>query len=240
MTHAEMDELYELYALGALEVELAAQIDEHVATQCQYCLEHIREAVNATAMLSGLSDSLEAPSNVRERLLAGLRPRKSARRWSFAVPVLALACAALLVFGIWSTNQLSGIRSELDRVVGERDQLRSAVEILTKSETRTVRFGQSDQVAHGRVFVNKSGGFVFVGSELPKIAADKTFELWLVPAKGAPAPAGLVRANAAGDFVHVSQTPVDVSRIAAIAVSVEPRAGSAAPTTKPFIIVPLG
>jgi hypothetical protein len=38
----------------------------------------------------------------------------------------------------------------------------------------------------------------------------------------------------------VSQTPVDVSRIAAIAVSVEPRAGSAAPTTKPFIIVPLG
>jgi len=233
MTHAEMNELYDLYALGALEPDSSVEIDQHVADQCEYCLGHIRDAIETTAMLSGLADTLEAPASVRRRLMAGLRPEKPVRRWSLAIPALAAACVALLIWGVWSTNQVDAVR-------GERDRLRAALEILSRSETRSVQFGRSDNVAHGRVFVNKNGGFVFVGSELPKIAADRTFELWLVPAKGAPAPAGLVRANSSGDFVHVSQLPVDASQFAAIAVSVEPLKGSSAPTTKPIIIVPLG
>ncbi len=45
MTHSEMDELYELYALGALEPEPAAEIEAHLTTQCSYCMERIQEAV---------------------------------------------------------------------------------------------------------------------------------------------------------------------------------------------------
>ena len=240
MTHEEMKDLYELYALGALEPEEATQIDEHVAEECAFCIDHIDEAVNATVTLAGLTDSLEAPSSVRRRLLAGLQAEKPVRKWSFARYALAAACLVLLAFGAWSTNELSRARDDLKRVHAQRDQLRSALEILSRSQTKTVQFGKSDDVAHGRVFVNKAGGFVFVGSDLPQIASDKTFELWLVPAKGAPAPAGLFRANAAGDFVHVSETAVDGSRVAAVAVTVEPGAGSPAPTTKPILVVPLG
>jgi anti-sigma-K factor RskA len=82
---------------------------------------------------------------------------------------------------------------------------------------------------------------VFVGSQLPSLGSDQTFELWLVPASGAaPRPAGLFRPDRSGNSVHVSSTAVDASTTKAVAVSIEPRAGSSAPTTKPIVVVPLG
>ncbi len=241
MTHAEMNEFYELYALGALETELAVQIDAHIADRCEYCLEQVRSAVNVTAALSGLADSVEPPAAVRQRLLATITPAKPARsRFNWWVPALAAACLALFVITVASRQQLNSTQSRLERVLGDRDQLRSAIELLSRSDTRTVQFGKSDEAAHGRVLVNRKGGFVVVGSQLPSIAQNKTFELWLVPVKGAPQPAGLFRANANGEFVHIHREAFDPSQIAAVAVSVEPEGGSSAPTTKPFLIVPLG
>ncbi|MGH9696577.1 MAG: anti-sigma factor domain-containing protein, partial [Bryobacteraceae bacterium] len=90
----------------------------------------------------------------------------------------------------------------------------------------------------GRVFLGPDRRFVFVGSRLPAINAAQTFELWFVPAKGAPRPAGLFRAEDS-HAVYVSPVPVDLKNTAALAVSVEPRSGSSAPTTTPFVIVPL-
>ena len=257
MTHAEMNEVYELYALGVLEDDAASEIAQHLDEGCAYCIERMQDAVYAASMLSCLAEPIAPPAELRSRVLAGLErsravivppvtapipavPQRAKQPWSFAIPTLATVCVALLVFSVWSVSQTQHLRTDLNRVIGERDQLRSALEILSRSETRTVKFGNSDNVAHGRVLVNKSGGFVFVGSGLPQLATDRTFELWLVPPKGAPQPAGLGRANASGALVHVSQTPVDPNQVAAIAVSVEPQGGSTAPTTKPFLIVPLG
>jgi hypothetical protein len=45
MTHAEMNELYDLYALGALEVEPASEIDKHIAEGCEYCVDHLHRSV---------------------------------------------------------------------------------------------------------------------------------------------------------------------------------------------------
>ncbi len=260
MTHAEMNELYELYALGALETDAYSEIRGHLSDGCEYCTDHVRDAVYAAAMLSSLAEAVSPPPEVRARLLAGIdrrrlpsaavippvttqetvRAAKSKGWWNFAVPTLATTSLALLAFSVWSADQVKEMRTDLSKVAGERDQLRTALEILSRSQTRAVQFGESDNVAHGRVLVNRAGGFVFVGSDLPAIASDRTFELWLVPPKGAPQSVGLVRASAAGDIVHISQTPVDPKQFAAVAVSVEPLGGSPAPTTKPFLIVPLG
>ncbi|MGI9070002.1 MAG: anti-sigma factor domain-containing protein, partial [Bryobacteraceae bacterium] len=91
----------------------------------------------------------------------------------------------------------------------------------------------------GRVLVSPTGGLVFVGSQLPVLPGDRTFELWLIPAKGAPQPAGLFRPNPSGESVHISPVAVDASNTSAVAVSIEPRQGSTAPTTKPILVVPL-
>jgi anti-sigma-K factor RskA len=87
--------------------------------------------------------------------------------------------------------------------------------------------------------LNRDGIVVFVGSHLPELAGDRTFELWLIPAKGAPQPLSLFKANAAGGYVSVPRNAVDLSQATALAVSVEPLRGSLAPTTKPILLVPL-
>ncbi|HEY6990781.1 MAG TPA: anti-sigma factor [Bryobacteraceae bacterium] len=239
MTHPEMNELYELYALGALEPELANEIDSHLADGCEYCGERLREATRAAAAMSGMAEQLEPPKHLRDRLLASVRPRKQSSSWLFAVAGLAAACVLLLVYSLWSRNTVQSLSDRISSLTQERDQLRSAVEVLSRPDTRMVQFGNNN-APHGRVFLSQNGGVVFAGSQLPQITSDKTFQLWLIPAAGAPRSAGIFRPNAGGEFVNVLPGPVDLAGIHAVAVSVEPRQGSTAPTTTPILVVSIG
>ena len=238
MTHEEMNELYELYVLGALEQEETAAIDEHVRTQCAHCLQQIQDATVVTAAMCGIAEPVEPPARLRKRVIAAVKPEPPQRNWLFALTGFSAACAALLIFALWTGNSVRSYRAQVADLQAERSQLREAVQILSRSETKTVQYGLADQ-PHGRVFVNRNRGIVFVGSQLPALASNRTFQLWLIPAKGAPESAGVFRPNATGDFVNVRREPVDTSRIHAVAVSVEPPGGSPAPTTKPILIVPL-
>ena len=240
MTHAEMDELYELYALGALEHEQAAEIEQHLADACPYCRERVGDAARFTSALAGIAEPVPLPRGLRRRVLASIALHNQAKNWFFGMAALAAACAALLVLAIVSRSELSRMQDSLGVIRSERDQLRAALEIMSKSETRGVQFGRAETLPHGRVFVNPNGGLVFVGSQLPHLAADRTFELWLLPQAGAPRPAGLFRPNAEGNSVNVSPLAVDPSDTKAVAVSIEPLQGSSAPTTTPILVVPLG
>ena len=239
MTHAEMDELYQLYALGVLEPELASEIESHLDEQCAYCKEQLAGAAALSAGLARLADSVAPPTRLRRRVLAAVRPApEPVRTWSWAPLAWAAVCLALVAFSIASRLSIGNLQQRLTAVAEERNQLRSAVEMLSRPDTRTVEFGASENVPHGRVLVTRNGGVVFVGSQLPSIAGNQTFELWLIPAAGGPKPAGLFRAGASGESVNVSPVHADAST-KAVAVTIEPRQGSSAPTTKPFLIVPL-
>jgi anti-sigma-K factor RskA len=244
MTHAEMNELYELYALGALEFDDAVEIDKHVADNCDYCIAQIQQAVRVTAMLSGMQDSVEPPAHVRGRVLAAIspgKPAKSVRRWNWYMPAFAAACVALLGVAIWSWVTISQSQGQLRRMSQERAQLREALQVLSSSQPTLVQFGNAPQQPRGTVFFNRNGGFVMLGSRLPQIAHNKTFELWVIPKQGAPIPAGVFQGQGdAHTFVHTYQEPLDVRSVAALAVTVEPERGSLAPSTKPFLVVPIG
>jgi anti-sigma-K factor RskA len=80
---------------------------------------------------------------------------------------------------------------------------------------------------------------VFLGNRLPQLTAGKTYEFWLVPAKGNPQPAGLFKTNAQGIAVNVLAQSINPSDYAAVAVSIEPTGGSPQPTSTPILIVPL-
>jgi anti-sigma-K factor RskA len=374
-----MDDLYELYVLGALEPELAAEVERYIAEHPLEAKPRLEEASNLAAAMAGMAERVKPPAELRQRVLATIAPRRHSRNWMFAFGALAAACIALAIFAYSSSDQLQrahnqlrsvgtanteqqaqviALTSERDRLrtdlananraqqtevaaltgerdrlratlasangaqrtaaaaltrerdqfrstldlanrtnqaqvaalTGERDQLRSALEtantrnqaqvaaltrevsqlrsalatansaaqvqmagltgevnqlqsafaIMRRPDTRSVRFG-TPEAPHGWVFSNRRGGLVFVGSQLPSLANDRTLELWLVPKSGAPRPAGLFRPNdTAGDTVHTSLLAVNPSEIKAVAVSEEPAAGSTAPTTKPFLLVPLG
>lgn len=240
MTHPEMDELYELFVLGALERELASEIEEHLRDSCTHCRMKVTDA---TVLMAAFAETVEItppPPRLRERVLSFGRPSFAAARIKGHNGLYTLAglCAALLAVSIWLGTETSELKSRLSNLARERNALESALKSLSRPGTRTIQFGKGNQ-PEGKVFVNPSGGLVFVAEGLPHLSSDRVFQLWLVPPTGAPRSAGLFRSDENGSSVTVSNVAVDPATTKAVAVSVEPAAGSAAPTATPIVVAAL-
>jgi hypothetical protein len=133
--------------------------------------------------------------------------------------------------------QAGQLQSNLTEVQSTVGRLQDAVRMMAEPDTRQVTFGKGPQ---GRVLVNPKRGVLFLASNLPPAPAGKIYELWIIPKGGAPKPSGLFQSDANGNAMHMVAGPVDIAATGAFAVSVEPEAGSPAPTTTPIIVAPLG
>lgn len=78
-----------------------------------------------------------------------------------------------------------------------------------------------------------------LASNLPQAPAGKTYELWVIPKGGTPKPSGLFQSDARGAAMYVSTASVDLSNLGAVAVTLEPETGSAAPASTPVIVASL-
>jgi len=239
MTHEEMNDLYELYALGAIEPEEAGEIEAHLREGCPECQDMLRRALAVTAGFPALGGIVDPPPHLRDRVIGSIERLRTSASTAWRIAYVALAASiALLAWSLTSYRTLRSDRTQLARLESEHTRLEILIQLLTNPETRTAQASTNENAPLGRVFLGRDNRFVFVGSRLPAINATQTFELWLVPAKGAPRPAGLFRGEDS-HAVCLSSAPVDLENTAAIAVSIEPRSGSNAPTTTPFVIVPL-
>ncbi len=70
-----LDDLYELYLLGALEVEESEAIAEHLARNCPYCLEHLREAAQTIHLITFLAPAGRPGQGLRARLLERVKKK---------------------------------------------------------------------------------------------------------------------------------------------------------------------
>jgi anti-sigma-K factor RskA len=240
MNHSEMEELYELFVLGTLERESAGEIEQHLRDGCTHCEAKVTEAKALMAAFATTVDISQPPAHLRDRVLSSVRPAAVPKRRSPSASIYVLAglCAALLAVCVWLGTETRDLRSRLTEAAQDRNALESALKSLGRSGTRTIQFGKANQ-PQGKVFVNPSGGLVFVADRLPRLASDRTFQLWLVPPTGAPRSAGLFRSDENGSSVSVSNVAVDPATTKAVAVSVEPASGSSAPTTTPIIVAGL-
>jgi hypothetical protein len=160
----------------------------------------------------------------------------------------AFAVACLLVIALWLGNEerqrgtdLAEARKTILEVASQRDRLEQALRILDQPETIQVTFGKGTPLPpRGNVFIHAKLGVMLIASNLPRLASGKTYEMWLIPKGGAPRPAGLFQANEARSALHILSGPVDTSSLGAVAVTVEPAAGSASPTTQPLLVAAAG
>lgn len=243
MTHEEMRDLYELYALGVLEGEERAEIAQHLGSGCDVCRGDIqRAAIQNVVILAAMTPETVPSRRVRGRLLAGMGV--AGRTWGRVAWAAAAAC---LVAVAWSGVRAYRMSTELDAARQhalvtdtELARVRLVLDVLNAPDTRTVVFGQEKhEPPRGSVFVNPHSGVLLIAARLPQLAAGKIYEMWVIPKAGAPKPAGLFRATAAGTAMHTIEGPVDVETTGAVAVTVEPEAGSNAPTSTPIIVAPV-
>ncbi len=68
-----LDELYELYILGALQGAESLQIREHLERNCPHCLDRLREAAQTVYLLILLARPARFDMKRKGRLLQQLR-----------------------------------------------------------------------------------------------------------------------------------------------------------------------
>jgi Anti-sigma-K factor rskA len=226
--------MYELYALGLLDGDEKTEMDAHLRRGCVTCRQSLNDAQAINAVLLSSVPMAEPSARLKRRVMAsmGIQPAG----WTWAA---ALAAACLLIVTLWLSDQerrraseLAQTRGELIQVAAERDRVFQALSFLNQPDTKQVGFGKG---ARGNVFLNASRGILLISSNLPHLDPGKIFEMWVIPKGGAPRPAGLFEANPDGTAVHVLAGAVDLASLGAVAVTVEPEAGSQAPTSTPII-----
>lgn len=219
MTCEELRDEYESYALGSADNPERFEISEHLSRNCPVCSPGVRRAMETVAALSGGVKIAEPPARLRSRILALVQPVEQKRNW--AAILIPWAVAAVLAVGFVAM-----------RPGRDTSRLDEALSILNDPSTKDVSFGVPN--AKGRVFVSPDKGVVFMAANLPVIAKDRTFELWVIPTDGKPIPAGTFRGESDASAIYVRPGPV--TNAAAVAVTIEPQGGSPQPTTTPFIV----
>jgi len=242
MSCEDLKDALELYSLGLADEEERREIDAHLARGCDTCRKNLGGALALNAVMLASVPEAAPRSRLKRRILAGFGIQPAGWGW-----LGALAAACMLVVALWLSvqerrraNELAEARQNLIRVTSERDRLEQAFGFLTQPGTRQVNFGGAQpQPPRGNVFVNDRLGVLLIAGNLPPLVPGRTYEMWVIPKGGAPRPAGLFQSTAGGSAMHFLSGPVDVAMLGAVAVSVEPEAGSQAPTTTPIIVAAL-
>jgi hypothetical protein len=237
----DFHEDFEFYALGLLEPAEKTEMDEHLRTGCATCYAALKNALAVNAILMSWAPDVVPPARLKRRVLAsvGVHPMS----WSW---LAALAASCILMVALWLSVQersrsaeLAQARHTLIEVSSQRDRLMQALSFLDDPSTVPVSFGKGKPIPpHGNVFVSSRLGVLLIAANLPAAQAGKTYEMWVIPKGGAPRPAGLFQSQG-GTAMHILSGPVDLATLGAVAVTLEPEAGSSAPTSTPIIVAPV-
>ena len=173
------------------------------------------------------------------------------RRRVWWAPLWGVLAVTSLAMALFATSFFRGRERDLaEELAAARDELRAQTLELTKlteafgvingPDTVVVPFGQAQaQVPGGKVFVNPAQGVALVVSNLPAPPAGKLYQMWLLPHRGMPVPAGLFQPAMDETALHIRRGPVDVSGTAAVAVTLESADGAPQPSSQPLILARL-
>lgn len=168
-----------------------------------------------------------------------------------AVGVL-LAAAGVAIFFLVSTlvstrsqldgyvRQVADVRQESRKTAEELERAKRILDVVNDPEVRFTKLSTTSATPDPDINVvwqpSTRRGLIFA-KNLPKTEPGKAYELWLIAADNpAPFPAAVFNTDAAGNaVVAIDQLPA-TSTPKVFAITVEPAAGSPAPTTTPIFV----
>jgi anti-sigma-K factor RskA len=242
MTCDELRDHYELYALGVLDAAEVAELDDHLRRDGDPCIDGVRRARELVGSLASLVQEAHPPARLRTKVVGTVS--EPTRTW-FRAPEWIGAAAALAIIG-WLANSrrtqeltLAEVRQKLQGKSVELTQLNEAFALMNDPAAKQLVFGENAPKPRGRVFVNPKQGVLLLASNLMPAPAGKVYEMWIIPKGGSPLPSGLFQSQSDGTAMYLRKGAVDIASTGAVAVTLEPEAGSQAPTTTPLIVASL-
>jgi anti-sigma-K factor RskA len=220
------------YALGSLEQREARHVTEHLAA-CQSCRAELAELEHLTGLLAMGAAGAQPSASVRQRLLERAprqkRPRRLAgadtpRPWWTQRPLWAAASlfiiAALVISNLFLWQRLIS----LDRGPGPQDMRAIALHNtgVAPEASGYVLFGADGR--NGTLVVDK----------LTPLGDDQAYQLWLMRA-GQSTSGALFTVDESGYRGARILAPDSLLTYSSVQITIEPAAGSPAPTGKPVL-----
>ena len=261
MTCDEIAELSGLYVLGALEPAEYQVMTRHLAS-CSEAHEEIRELGGVVPALAALVEPIDPPDALKARVMSAiaadaqvpvsapaaklpgrysttgraLPPRATApARAAWLVPAWAswgAAMAAVLivaVVGVWAL----GVQSRASSAEQRAAVLADAVAAFSAPDSSVAILRENvDGGGSGFAAIAPDGSAYLVMVGLPLASADQTYQAWYIVG-GQPTSAGLLTVDEDGLAVLVASDAVSGTEV--IAITREPKGGSAQPTSAPFV-----
>jgi anti-sigma-K factor RskA len=253
-----IEELLPFYALDALNDEERELVESYLAEHPE-AREQMKDLhAGASALPYGISP-VEPPPHVKESLMmrvnadAKARARSSERaaRPSFLsflnrlkgeniIRTFTLGIATLaIVWVIILNTKISQLQSQIsglnDTIASQSNSLEQIIANLPESPpsnviTVSLKGTDVQPHAHGQLIADpKEQSAVLVITGLPKLEANKTYQVWLISG-GGPVSAGLLTVDENGQGVVVVTSDDSIGSFNSLGISIEPEGGSRQPT----------
>jgi anti-sigma-K factor RskA len=234
MTHDDVRDLSTEYLLGTLDASLRDEVARHLSG-CAECRAELAEDAKVLDALGRGAPAATPPPALRDRVLRAAADRAPVRvpravRSAYLPWVMAAAAALVAALAGWQVIALRTERQRLEQVSAEQQR---SLAVLAAADL--VRFDlRGAGSAHARAFWSHRHGLVFSAEQLAPAAPGKTYQLWVISG-GTPISAGVFSPGADGQARIVMATPATLTKVDAVAVTVEPEGGLAAPSAAPIL-----
>ena len=236
------------YALDALEPGAERDRFTRHLSRCPSCASEVR-GFREVATAMAFSSAAEPPAGLRDRVLAAAvrtrqvppevaagshaRPRRT-RTWTPWVPWLSgvVATASIVAAVLFGFAQ-AHTQDELNQVKADNEAISL---LLSAPEAKLLTHEVTNGGVATVVLAADRHELAVVTTGLPALPAGKVYQLWLI-GKPAITSAGLLPPAKDGQTPPVLAT--GVVKGDTLGLTVEPAGGSAQPTTKPILALPL-
>jgi len=253
--HEQFADDLALYALNALHGEDRMRLEEHLGA-CPACRRELEQLRGDGALLALSATGPRPPQRARQRLLNAVahEPRlprvvetAPRRSWWGWLGWAATAAVLVLALALWKENlllrqSLATASSESARSQREMEELRRIAAPILQPEAQRITLVsvKTPPQPQGKAFYLRTrSSLVFLANNMPPLAPQKAYELWLIPASGPPIPAGVFKPDAHGSASVVNPPLPAGVEAKAFAITVENESGATTPTM-PIVMMGTG
>ncbi len=195
-------DMFEAYALGALDAAERLGLEAHLATGCKDCAKAVEEARWLVSQLAYLAPESAPSDMLKGRLMQTVRAEalQAAKQSAATKPAIPLwlwaGVAALFLFSVFSAHNAEQLRKDIRTtneraaaILKERQGLEAQLEtakreamILTDPASVNIALASSDpQSPQLEAKWHSKLGIVLTGQKIPAPSGNRVLQLWLIP-----------------------------------------------------------
>ena len=268
MVHEDYKEMLAPHALDALDTTDARTFEDHLSgcAECRAEVIDWRDTAALLAHVApptAPSDELRArilsaakQTTERSAPVVAMPPRRTTSLWPTLLKIAAAVAFVALISGVlWLWRRDVTSRGEIARLTREvatqqrelarsRDALtrqRDLVALLSSENAKRMELTgtAAAQKARGTfVFDQQTGSAMLMTDALPAAPAGMAYELWFIPKGHLPMAGKVFSVDASGRATVSDLMPPEAREKAVIAITLEPKHGSAQPTGAIYLSSP--